>query len=160
MSVLEVFRSLPIVRDVHHDELPPAARHYRRDTITLGWEERLKARGRRTTDAGAEFATALPRGTILRGGDRLVLEAAATVVEVIERSEAVLVIEPASPEEWGLFAYHIGNSHQPMMICDRRIVCPDVPGMQQVLEYYDILFSRALRPFTPLAAVPDHRHRV
>lgn len=154
-----LFKSLPVAREACRPEAVPAlARLYARDAITLGWEDRLKARGRRRSDTGFEFGVALPRGTILRDGDRLVLDEARVVVVVAERAEPVFVITPASPEEWGLFAYHIGNNHQPMMIAERAIVCPDGPGMLLVLDQHGMPFSRDLRPFTPLGAVPDHRH--
>ena len=50
--------------------------------------------------------------------------------------EPVFVIEPRSRAEWGLFAYHIGNRHQPVMITERAIVCPDVPGVEQLLTQH------------------------
>jgi urease accessory protein len=159
MFVLHMFKSLPVVRDVCREEaVPTLARLYARDAITLGWEERLKARGRRSSDTGLEFGTALPRGTILRAGDCFVLDDARAIVTVAEREEPVFLVRPASPEEWGLFAYHIGNNHQPMMIADVGIVCPDVPGIQQVLELHGMPFSRAMRAFTPVGVVPGHRH--
>ena len=159
--MLNVFKSLAVAKEVHREEtLPAAARSYARDTITLGWEERLKGRGRRMSDAGVEFGTALSRGVVLRQGDCFVLSD--TVIAVVERPEPVLIVEPHTPAEWGLFAYHIGNSHQPVMIVDDAIVCPDLPGMQQVLEYHAIAFSRATRPFTPISSLgagPGHRHQ-
>ena len=101
--------------------LPAAARAIRRDTLTLGWEERLKARARRRTDGGVEFGTALPRGTVLREGDCLVARAIRRwSSSVVERAGAGARRPPASPREWALFAYHIGNSHQPLMIGGRR----------------------------------------
>jgi urease accessory protein len=163
--VLQVFKSLPVVDEVHREDALPANAHgYARHTITLGWEERLKARGRRRTDAGVEFGAALPRGTILRAGDCFVIDLHATVAAVIERDEPVLMIEPRTPSEWGLFGYHIGNSHQPVMITDRAIVCPDVPGMEQVLACHGIPFSRSLQPFTPVGLAEGinasaHRHQ-
>jgi urease accessory protein len=159
MSVLQLFKALPVARElVRGEALPPHARDYRRETITLGWEERIKIRSRRVSDRGFEFGTALPRGTVLRAGDSIVLDDAKTVVAVVERPEAVFVIEPATPHEWGVFAYHIGNNHQPLMVSDGALVCPDVPGMQQLLEQHGIAFCRATRPFTPVGSVPDHRH--
>ena len=159
MSVLELFQSLPVAREVYRvDALPARALGYARDTIALGWEDRLKARGRRRSDAGLEFGTALERGTVLRGGDAFVIDGPNVIVSVVERDEPVFVIAPGSTAEWGLFAYHIGNNHQPMMIADGHIVCPDVPGLEQLLEQHAIPFSRATRPFTPIGFLPDHRH--
>jgi urease accessory protein len=159
-----VFKSLPVARAVCRvDSLPDAAGSYRRDTITLGWEERLKTRVRRRSDGGFEFGMALPRGTALRAGDCLLLDAEQVAVEVVEDADPVLVIRPASTEQWGLFAYFIGNSHQPMMIAGDVIVCPDVPGMDRVLEYHEIPFSRDRRAFTPVSFMgdaigPAHQH--
>jgi urease accessory protein len=159
MSVLQVFKSLPVVHGVvREDALPASAAVFVRDTVTLGWEERLKARGRRRSDGGSEFGTALPRGTVLRAGDCLICEPLERVFVVAEREEAVLVIAPRTPVEWGQFAYHIGNSHQPIMLTEHEIVCADLPGMDQVLEQHAIVFTRAIRPFTPIGLLADHRH--
>ena len=159
MSVFQAFGSLPVARDIRSlSELPERALAFARDRITLGWEERLKGRARRISDGGAEFGTALPRGTMLRDGDCFVLDQLQIVVTVVARAEPVFVIAPRTPEEWGRYAYQIGNNHLPVMIEDGLLVCPDVPGMEQVLTLHDIAFSRASRPFTPLAGLPDHRH--
>src|SRR5262245_37233554 len=130
MSVLQLFKALPVAREVvRREALPPHAREYRRETITLGWEERLKIRSRRVSDGGLEFGTALRRGTVLRAGDWIVLDEAKAIVAVVERPEPVFVIEPGTPDEWATFAYHIGNNHQPIMVSDGVLVCPDVPGV-------------------------------
>src|SRR5262245_32544652 len=112
-----IFQSMPVAGAVHRvDELPLPAAKYRQDTVTLGWEDRVKTRARRRSDAGFEFATALARGTVLRDGDCFVFEAPPVVVRVAEAAEAVLVIRPQTSQDWALFAYHIGNSHQPIML--------------------------------------------
>jgi len=159
MPLLPLFKSIAIVRDVcREDALPLSAGACGRDTMTLGWEERLKARARRRSDGGREFATALDRGTILRGGDCLILDDPPLVVTIVEAAERVFVVRPRTPAEWALFAYSIGNSHQPLMIAEDAIVCPDVMGMEQVLEHHGIPFSRDTRPFTPVAGLADHHH--
>ncbi len=158
--MLHVFKSLPVADEVHHqDRLPPRARDYTHDTVTLGWEERLKARARRRSEGGLEFGTALPLGTVLREGDCFVFDTPAVVIIVVERVEPVLVICPRSNTEWGLFAYQIGNSHQPLMLTDDAIVCPEAPWTEHVLTYHGIPFSRAMRAFTPAGRLADHRHQ-
>ncbi len=147
-----------IERAYREETLPEGARGYTRDTITLGWEDRVRGHGRRRSDGGVEFGTALTRGTVLRGGDCLVLADDRTVVIVVERPEPVFVIEPRTPQEWGLFAYHIGNRHQPLMITERAIVCPDAAGVAQLLEQQHIPYSRATRAFTPAIAGAAHQH--
>ena len=138
------------------DALPATTRDYARDTITLGWEDRLHVRGRRRSDGGIAFGLSLPRGTVLRCGDCLVVDPAKTVVVVVERPEPVFLIEPRTPQEWGLFGYHIGNRHQPLMITDSGIVCPDVAGIEQLLERQRIPFVRMTLPFTPATSVANH----
>ena len=102
---MTLFKALPIVATVYREEtLPPPARGYARDAIALGWEERLKARARRRSRGGVEFGTSLPRGTVLRDGDRLVLDTQALVVDVEERLEAAFVIAPRSAP-WARRAY-------------------------------------------------------
>lgn len=158
--MLHAFKSLPVVREVHRGELPASAARFARDTITLGWEERVRVRGRRRSDGGITFGTALARGTVLRGGDWLLLEALATTVAVVELEEPVFIIRPRTAAEWAEFGYHIGNSHQPVMITGTEIVCAVLPGMTAVLEYHGIPFERALRPFTPLGLDRiGHRHQ-
>lgn len=159
--MIQVFRSLPVARATARvDALPPAASRYRQETTTLGWEERVKVRARRVSDEGFEFATVLARGQFLRGGDCFVFDAQGLVVRVVERSEPVLVIRPHTAQDAVRFSYHIGNSHQPVMFAGAEIVCPDVPGLEQVLVYHAIPFVRDSRPFTPIGQTPDHRHQV
>ena len=154
-----MFKTLPVADRIYlESELPDACGDFRRDTITLGWEERLRAHRRRRSDGGLEFGTSLPRGTALRAGHRLLLERPRVVVEVVERPESVFVLEPRTSSEWGLFAYHLGNGHQPVMITDAALVCPDSPGVEALLQHYRIPFMRAQRAFTPVSAVPDHQH--
>ena len=156
-----MFKSIPIAKRAERlDTLPDTVTGFDRDSVTLGWEERLRARARRRSDGGFEFATALPRGTTLRADDCLVLEAQRMVIRVVELEEAMLVVRPASPREWGLFAYHIGNNHQPMMITEDAMICPDALGMDQILAYHAIPCVRELRPLTPLGQVSDHQHQI
>jgi urease accessory protein len=139
-------------------ELPEASRTFARDSVTLGWEDRTHVHGRRRTDGGVEFGTSLPRGTVLRDGDCFMLDEERLVVAIVERAEPVFVIEPRTAPEWALFGYHIGNRHQPVMITDRSLVCPDVPGVEQLLQQHHMPYVRATLPFTPAATVTGHQH--
>lgn len=139
-------------------DIDASGRGLTRDTLTLGWEERARGHGRWTSDGGVAFATSLPRGTVLRGGDCFVLDAERVVVIVRERAESVFVVQPRSTAEWALFAYHIGNRHQPVMITEHGLVCPDVPGVEQLLDQHHMPYVRATAPFTPVAATAAHHH--
>ena len=153
-----VFKPLPVVTSVCRESDIPSIPRMARDSVTLGWEDRLKARGRRRSDRGLEFATALDRGRVLQDGDWFVLDTPLIAIRVVERAEAVLVVRPRSDAEWALFAYHIGNSHQPLMLAADGLICPDGPGAEQVLAYHQIPFSREHRAFTPVGQVPAHLH--
>jgi urease accessory protein len=149
---------LIVVERVHRvDTLPATARGYGRDTLTLGWEDRRYVRARRRSDGGLTFGLSVPRGTVLRAGDCLIVDEAKTVVVVVERAEPVFLIEPRTPHEWGLYAYHIGNRHQPLMITETGIVCPDIAGVEALLRQQRIPFSRTTLSFTPAASIAaDH----
>jgi urease accessory protein len=151
---------LLVVDHLYRDaSLPETSRAYARDTVTLGWEERVRAHGRRQSDGGLEFAVALPRGSVVRAGDCFVLDEARAIVTVVERQEPVFVIEPRSASDWALYAYQIGNRHQPIMITGGFIACPDVPGMEQLLHQHHIPFRRATQPFTPVSGSGGgHQH--
>ena len=113
---------------------------------------------KRRSDGGVQFATALKRGTILAQDDCLVLPQLRLIVRVVEPAEPVLVVRPATPRDWALYAYQIGNSHQPIMLTDDALVCPDVPGVELLLQQHRMPYSRALRPFTRAATVAGHSH--
>jgi urease accessory protein len=147
-----------VERAFKENELPAVSRGWARDTVTLGWQDRTQAHGRRLTDGGVEFGTSLPRGTVLRAGDCFLLDANRLVVLVRERAEPVFVIEPRTQPEWALFAYHIGNRHQPVMITDRSLVCPDVPGVEPLLQQHRMPYVRSTLAFTPAATVAGHQH--
>jgi urease accessory protein len=150
---------MTVIEHIYREaDLPEAQRVCARDTITLGWEERVQAHGRRRSDGGLEFGLALPRGSVLRGGDCLVVDEARTIVVVVEQPQPVFVIEPGAAPDWALYAYHIGNRHQPLMITGTSIVCPDAPGVEQLLRQQHIPHTRALLPFTPATANVPHPH--
>jgi urease accessory protein len=150
---------MTVIERVYRErDLPAAALGFARDTVTLGWEERTRAHALRRSDHGVEFGTSLPRGTVLQGGDCLVLDEERLVIAVAERLEPVFVVAPRSASEWALFAYHIGNRHQPLMITDEALVCPEAPGVEQVLQQHHMPYTRATRAFTPATAVAGHSH--
>ncbi|OLD18310.1 MAG: hypothetical protein AUJ01_07675 [Acidobacteria bacterium 13_1_40CM_3_65_5] len=127
-----------VERVYRESELPDACRLYARDTVTLGWEDRTHVH--------------------VRAGDCFVIDDARVIATVVERPEPVFLVEPRSAPEWALFAYHIGNRHQPMMITDRALVCPDVPGVEQLLQQHRMPYTRSMQPFTPAATIAAHHH--
>src|SRR5687767_6914157 len=101
---------------------------YRRDTITLTWEERRQGHGRRRSDQGIDFAISIPNGTVLKKGDCFVLNPEQTIVAVQEAIEPVYIIAPQTPQQWAYFAYHVGNRHQSVMIGESELIVLQNPA--------------------------------
>jgi urease accessory protein len=80
--------------------------------LTLPFELRQKSRLRARLDNGEEVALILPRGRVLRGGDR-VTAADGREVEIAAAPERLLHIESA---ELARVAYHLGNRHVPLQV--------------------------------------------
>lgn len=138
-------------------EASAEAENYRRDTITLAFEDRRRGHGKRRSDGGMEFAISLPSGTLLKGGDCFVLAAEKMIVEVREAPEAVYVVHPKTPQEWAYFAYHVGNRHQQVMIGETELIFLQNPAVRSLLEQLRIPFDTAMRPFTgALASLHEH----
>jgi urease accessory protein len=131
---------------------------YKRDTLTLGWEDRRQGHGRRRSDAGVEFAISLPNGTILKRGDFMILQSEKTIVAIEEAPEPVYIIRPNTPREWAYYAYHVGNRHQQVMIGDTELVFLQNPAVRSLLEQLHVHFETGVRPFTGALASVGHTH--
>ena len=131
---------------------------YRRDTITLSWEDRRKGHGRRISDLQHKFAISLPNGAVLKGGDCLVLDSSETVIVVQEAVESVYVIKPKNPQEWAYYAYQVGNRHQSIMIGESELICPQNAAVRSLLDQLHVSYTIDSRPFTAALAMVSHSH--
>jgi urease accessory protein len=131
---------------------------YRRDTLTLNWEERRQGHGRRFSDSGLEFGISLPGGSVLKAGDCLVLEAERTVVVIREAPEPVYIVKPRTPQDWAYYAYHVGNRHQQVMIGQTELVFLQNPAVRSLLEQLHVPFEAGERPFTAALVNVGHMH--
>ena len=86
-------------------------------TVELDWDVRQKSRFDTTDSLGRHLGVFLPRGTLLRGGDVLVVEDG-SLVRVLAAPQAVLRISTCpthgSPFDLTRAAYHLGNRHVPI----------------------------------------------
>jgi len=86
-------------------------------TVELDWDVRQKSRFDATDSQGRQLGVFLPRGTLVRGGDVLVVEDG-TLVKVLAAPQPVLVIthcsEHGTPFDLTRAAYHLGNRHVPI----------------------------------------------
>jgi urease accessory protein len=85
--------------------------------VELDWDVRQKSRFDATDSNGRAFGVFLPRGTLVRGGDVLVLEDG-SLVRVQAAPQEVLRItacaQHGSPFDLTRAAYHLGNRHVPI----------------------------------------------
>ena len=149
---------MTIIEQVHSaSQLGAQYDDYRRDTLTLGWEERRQGHGKKRSDGGLEFAISLPSGTVLKAGDCMILGPERAIVRVQEAAEPVFVIRPRTPQEWAYYAYHVGNRHQQVMIGDTELIFLQNPAVRSLLEQLHVHFESDTRPFTgALANVHAH----
>ena len=131
---------------------------YAKDTLTLTWQDRRQGHGRRKSDNGLEFAISLPNGTVLKGGDCMILEQERTVVRINEAIEPVYVVRPKTPQDWAYFAYHIGNRHQEVMIGETELIFLQNAAVRSLLEQLHAHFETGERPFTAALVNVGHFH--
>ena len=86
-------------------------------TVALDWDVRQKSRFDATDSTGRALGVFLPRGTLVRGGDVLVLEDG-SLVRVQAAPQEVLRItacaQHGSAFDLTRAAYHLGNRHVPI----------------------------------------------
>ena len=89
----------------------------RASTVELDWDVRQKSRFDATDSLGRQLGIFLPRGTLVRGGDVLLVEDG-SMIRVIAAPQPVLRITAcaAHGSAFDLMraAYHLGNRHVPI----------------------------------------------
>lgn len=80
------------------------------ERLVLRFETRCKSRLQAKLDGGEICGLFLPRGTVLRGGDRL-LGSDGRVVEVVAAAEVLMEAVSDDPLLIAKAAYHLGNRH-------------------------------------------------
>jgi urease accessory protein len=125
--------------------------------LKLPFELRRKSRLRTQLVSGEEVALMLPRGEILRGGDRL-QASDGRVIEVLAAPEQVLHVECATPTELARAAYHLGNRHVPVQVGDGflRLIADHV--LEQMLRGLGARIEHIEAPFEPEAGAYGGGH--
>jgi urease accessory protein len=126
-----------------------------RDVVVMTAEERRWGRRRVATAGGRELALALPTGSVLAPGAVLHVDADWYVV-VEAASEPVLAVRPRSGSEGLRVAFEVGNRHFTLAADGERLLVPDDPAMEQLLQRLGVPFERTRAVFVPLGH--GHRH--
>ena len=122
--------------------------------LTLPFEQRQNSRLRAQADNGEEVALILPRGRVLRGGDRV----AATdgrEVEIVAAAEKLLHIESA---ELARVAYHLGNRHVPLQVGPGFLRIAEDHVLEEMARKLGARVSHVEAPFEPEAGAYGHQH--
>ncbi len=116
--------------------------------LTLGFEARRKTRGRVRLDDGEVLALELPRGTVLREGDRLRAEDGRIIV-VRAAAEDVSTVRTDDPTLLARAAYHLGNRHVAVEIGAGFVRYLEDHVLDAMVEALGLGIERERRPFEP-----------
>jgi len=85
------------------------------EQLVLPFELRQRSRLRATTASGTELALLLPRGTVLRDGDRL-RAVNGLIIAVQAATESVSTARSDDTAQFARVCYHLGNRHVPLQV--------------------------------------------
>jgi urease accessory protein len=123
-------------------------------TVELDWDVRQKSRFDATDSSGRALAVILPRGSVVRGGDVLLVEDGSLVV-VKAAPQAVMVVrhcaEHGSPFDLLRAAYHLGNRHVQLELQPDRLLLERDHVLADMLKHMHLLVSDEQLPFEPEA---------
>lgn len=122
--------------------------------LTLPFEQRQKSRLRARLDNGEEVALILPRGKLLRDGDR-VTATDGREVEIAAAPERLLHIESA---ELARVAYHLGNRHVPLQVGPDFLRIAEDHVLEEMVRRLGARVSHVEAPFEPEAGAYGHSH--
>ena len=121
--------------------------------IILSFEQRQKSRLRVALPCGGEAAFLLPRGKVLRHGERIVA-ADGRRFEVQAAPEKLLHVEA---DELARVAYHLGNRHVPIQIGAGFLRLAEDHVLEEMLRKLGARVFRIEAPFDPEAGA-YHQH--
>lgn len=133
-------------------------------TVELDWDVRQKSRFDATDSTGRALGVFLPRGTLVRGGDVLVLEDG-SLVRVLAAPQAVLRItacaDHGSAFDLTRAAYHLGNRHVPIELKpDHLKIEPDhvLADMLRAMHMTVVTVQEAFEPEGGAYSSQGHSH--
>jgi urease accessory protein len=122
--------------------------------LVLPFDLRQKSRLRAKAQNGEEVALILPRGRVLRGGDR-VTATDGREVEIVAAPEKLLHIESG---ELARVAYHLGNRHVPLQVGPGFLRIAEDHVLEELARKLGARVSHVEAPFEPEAGAYGHQH--
>lgn len=134
-----------------------------RGRLILSYSERCRCRLLAWLDDGTAVGLRLPRGTMLRSGDRLLADSG-EVVELVAADEAVYrVTATVGSADPGFdllrAAYHLGNRHVPLQLSPKVLRLEPDPVLKELLLRLGLDVADALEPFEPEPGAYGGGHR-
>jgi urease accessory protein len=128
-----------------------------RAVLTLPFERRVKSRQRAVLDDGGEVHLDLPRGGVLRDGDRLRAEDGLVIVV---RAAAEPLSRATSDEPLALAraSYHLGNRHVPVQIEAGAVAYPADHVLDAMVRQLGLSVTACTGPFEPEGGAYGHHH--
>lgn len=128
------------------------------EKLELAYETRCKSRLRAQLVGGEECGLFLERGTVLRGGDRL-LASDGRVVEVAAAAEALLEAVSGDPLLIARAAYHLGNRHVAVELKPGRLRFARDHVLGEMVRGLGLKLTEVEAPFEPESgAYAAHGH--
>lgn len=126
-------------------------------TLTLPFESRQKARLHTKLDNGSEAGLFLPRGQVLRSGDKLQAETG-EVVEIISAHENVSTVTSEDSHLLMRASYHLGNRHVPLEIKPTYLRYQYDHVLNEMIEQLQLSVKQESAPFEPESGAYKHSH--
>lgn len=140
-----------LIENLYTGDAAPTAR------LELDFDARTKSRLRTRLADGEEVGLFLPRGTILRGGDRLQAQDG-RIVEVVSAPEELLEAHCANASALARVAYHLGNRHVAVQVGDGWLRIQTDHVLKTMLVGLGVEVSSLSAPFEPEAGAYAHGH--
>lgn len=128
------------------------------DTLELDFSYRTKSRLRAKLGSGEEVGLFLPRGTILRGGQKLHGNDGRIVV-VVAAPEQLLEVRCADALELARAAYHLGNRHVAVELGEGWLRIQTDHVLEAMLTGLGADVVPVTAPFEPEAGAYAHGHQ-
>jgi urease accessory protein len=125
--------------------------------LVLPFELRQRSRLLTKLDSGEEVGLLMPRGTVLRGGDRL-QGSDGRLVEVIAAPEELSVVRSTDGRQLARAAYHLGNRHVAVQITADSIRYVHDHVLDDMLRGQGLHVSIEMLPFEPEAGAYSTSH--
>jgi urease accessory protein len=121
-------------------------------TVELDWDVRQKSRFDATDSQGRTLGVFLPRGTVVRGGDVLVVDDG-SLIRVLAAPQPVLVVracaEHGTPFDLLRAAYHLGNRHVALELKPDHLKLEPDHVLADMLRQQHLIVSEAAEAFEP-----------